>query len=199
VRSIVVGAGAAGLWCALHAADRGPVTLIAPGVVRHSATTWAQGGIAAAMGTDDGPDRHAADTFAAGDGLCDPEAVGVLTRQAPRIVAELQRLGMAFDPGGPALEGAHSVRRVLHAGGDASGLALHAFLVARVKDDDRIARVDARVAGIGIEEDRAVGVVLDDGAELGADRVVLATGGACGIYARRTGPETSVGEGLAMA
>jgi L-aspartate oxidase len=200
MRTVVIGAGAAGLWCALHAAERGPVTVVAPGAAELTATAWAQGGVAAATEPDDSPDLHAADTLAAGAGLCDPRAVGVLVGEAPLAVRELRDLGMRFDEGGrPGLEGGHSARRVLHANGDASGMALHRFLAARVADDRRIERVDGRAARIVVADGAAAGVLLDSGGAVEADRTVLATGGACGIYGRRTGPDTSIGEGLALA
>ena len=197
---VVVGAGAAGLWCALHAAELGQVTLIAPGAAAMSATSWAQGGVAAVLGDDDSPDLHAADTIRAGAGLCDEQAVAILVREAPEAVRVLQTLGMAFDEGGtPALEAGHSARRVLHAGGDASGRLLHRFLADRVAGDERIEHVDALVRVVAVDGDRAAGVVLHDGRELAAERVVLATGGACGIFGHRTGPDTSIGDGLALA
>jgi L-aspartate oxidase len=200
MRTVVVGAGAAGLWCALHAAERGPVTVVAPGAAELTATAWAQGGVAAATEPDDSPDLHAADTLAAGAGLCDPRAVGVLVGEAPLAVRELRGLGMRFDEGQlPGLEGGHSARRVLHANGDASGMALHRFLAARVADDHRIVRVDGRATRIVVAGGAAAGVMLQGGGTVEADRTVLATGGGCGIYGRRTGPDTSIGEGLALA
>jgi L-aspartate oxidase len=200
MRTVVIGAGAAGLWCALHAAERGPVTVVAPGAAELTATAWAQGGVAAATEPDDSPDLHAADTLAAGAGLCDPRAVGVLVREAPLAVREIRGLGMRFDDGQlPGLEGGHSARRVLHANGDASGMALHRFLAARVADDRRIVRVDGRATRIVVAGGAAAGVMLQGGGTVEADRTVLATGGGCGIYGRRTGPDTSIGEGLALA
>jgi L-aspartate oxidase len=198
VRTVVVGAGAAGLWCALHAVRRGPVTLVAPGAAAPSATAWAQGGIAAAVGPEDSPEAHARDTLAAGAGLCDERAVEVLTREAPEEVRRLRELGMPFDPT-PTLEAGHSARRVLHAGGDASGRVLHRFLAELVEREPRIRRVDALVRAVEVADGRAVGVRTADDLVLEADRVVLATGGACGIYGHRTGPDTSIGDGMAMA
>jgi L-aspartate oxidase len=198
--TVVIGAGAAGLWCALHATDRGAVTVVAPGAAELSATSWAQGGIAAATDPADSPEQHAADTIAAGRGLCDPAAVDVLVHEAPQAVAELREMGMRFDEGeGPALEGGHSRRRVHHAGGDRSGQVLHRFLEQTVETDGGIVRVDARVVGIDMRFGAVAGVRIEGGALIAADRVVLATGGACGIYGRRTGPDTSVGEGFALA
>jgi L-aspartate oxidase len=198
--TVVIGAGAAGLWCALHATDRGAVTVVAPGAAELSATAWAQGGIAAVASEDDSPAQHAADTIAAGAGLCDPAAVDVLVHEAPQAVAELRAMGMRFDEGdASALEGGHARRRVHHAGGDRSGQVLHRFLEETVEHHGGIVRVDARAVGIETREGAVVGVRVEGGALIAADRVVLATGGACGIYGRRTGPDTSVGEGFALA
>ncbi|MEX0988810.1 MAG: FAD-binding protein [Actinomycetota bacterium] len=200
MRTIVVGAGAAGLWCALRSAERGPVHVIAPHDRSRSATDWAQGGIASAVGPDDSPAQHAADTLGAGDGLCDPEAVGILARDAPGVIAALTALGMRFDDASsPGLEGGHAARRVLHAGGDASGRALLGFLVDRIDGEERVDRIAGSASAIAVEHGRAAGVTLEDGTELAADRVVLATGGACGIFGRRTGPDQATGDGIAMA
>ncbi|MDP9184201.1 MAG: FAD-binding protein, partial [Actinomycetota bacterium] len=197
--TVVLGAGAAGLWCALHASDRGAVTVVAPGAAELSATAWAQGGVAAVAQADDSPEQHAADTIAAGAGLCAPAAVDVLVNEAPKAVAELRAMGMRFDEGeGPALEGGHTARRVHHAGGDRSGRALHRFLKETVERHGGIVRVDARAVAVEMRDGAASGVRIEGGAVVAADRVVLATGGACGIFGRRTGPDTSVGEGFAL-
>ena len=141
-------------------------------------------------GPDDSPERHAADTIAAGAGLCDPRAVEVLVREAPEAVAELVAMGMRFDEGdASALEGGHSARRVHHAGGDRSGRALHRFLEEVVERHGGIVRVDARAVAVELRDGAvASGVRVEGGALIAADRVVLATGGACGIYGRRTAP-----------
>jgi len=198
-RTVVIGAGAAGLWCALHASERGAVTVIAPGAAELTATAWAQGGVAAVAAEDDSPEQHAADTIAAGAGICDPSAVDVLVHEAPQAVAELRAMGMRFDESDSALEGGHSRRRVHHAGGDRSGRALHRFLAETVEQHTGIVRVDARAVALETRDGAAGGVRVEGGAVVSADRVVLATGGACGIFGRRTGPDTSVGEGMALA
>jgi L-aspartate oxidase len=200
MKTLVVGGGAAGLWCALHAAERGPVSLVAPDPASGSATALAQGGIAAAVAEGDDPEAHAADTVTAGAGLSHPEAVKVLTREAPAAIAELRARGMTFDAGGaPTLEGGHSARRVLHAGGDATGWAILQVLLTAARADPGIEWVDARVAVLLTEGHHVVGLRTNSGWELEADRVVLATGGACGIFGRRTGPDRAVGEGMALA
>ena len=122
---LVIGSGIAGLRAALTLAESGNVIVLTKADPGESNTGYAQGGIAAALGLDDSPELHARDTIAAGDGLCDPAAVDVLTREGPRYVMELLAWGAAFDrdrAGRPALarEAAHTVRRVLHAR-DATG------------------------------------------------------------------------------
>jgi L-aspartate oxidase len=200
MNTVVVGAGAAGLWCALHAAERGSVTIVAPDPSDGSATALAMGGIAAAIAEGDDPSAHARDTIEAGAGLCDPRAVDVLTSEAPAAIRELRDRGMAFDEEGtPTLEGGHTARRVLHAGGDATGRVLLKSLLAAVGADHRIEWVRARVERLGKTNGRVDGVAMEGGSELGAERVVIATGGASGIFGRRTGPERAVGQGLALA
>jgi len=200
VKTVVVGAGAAGLWAALHAVEQGPVVLVAPDPSAGSATALAQGGIAAAVAEGDDPAAHAEDTLTAGAGLCDREAVHVLTAEAPDSIAELVRRGMAFDAGGrPTLEGGHRARRVLHAGGDATGRFLLQALLAAADRERRVVWDRGRVAALLPEGGAVRGVRRADGAEVEGDRTILATGGACGIYGRRTGPDHSTGHGLALA
>jgi len=122
---IIVGSGIAGLYTALLARERGSVLVVTKGSIEDCNTRHAQGGIAAAIGRDDSPDLHYKDTIAAGDGLCDEEAVRILANEAPGRIAELVNFGVPFDTldGRIALtlEAAHSVPRILHAGGDATG------------------------------------------------------------------------------
>jgi L-aspartate oxidase len=198
VRTIVVGAGAAGLWAALHATELGEVMIIASDPSSGSSTAMAQGGIAAALAEGDAPEAHAADTIAAGAGLSDPEAVRILTSEAPAAIAELVRRGMVFDAGGrPTLEGGHRARRVLHAGGDATGLAILRALLASVREDRRIEWLPSRVASLVTDHGRVVGATTTDGS-FEAARVILATGGATGIFGRRTGPDRATGEGMLL-
>ncbi len=174
--------------------------MVAPDPEAGSATALAQGGIAAAVAEGDDPEAHAADTMAAGMGLNDAEAVGVLTREAPAAIAELRARGMTFDAGGaPTLEGGHTARRVLHAGGDATGWAILQALLRAVRADRRIEWVHARAAELLIDGGKVIGLRMFPDHEIAADRVVLATGGACGIFGRRTGPDRATGEGMALA
>src|SRR5918996_6380318 len=147
---LVIGSGIAGLRAALSLADAGDVVILTKADPRESNTGYAQGGIAAAIGADDSPELHAKDTMAAGDGLCNPDAVDMLVGEGPRYVRELIEWGAAFDrdaDGSPALtrEGAHSVRRVLHAH-DATGREIGRVLWSRVSAHSRIRVVDDALA-----------------------------------------------------
>ncbi|UCH87522.1 MAG: FAD-binding protein, partial [Dehalococcoidia bacterium] len=122
---IIVGSGIAGLYAALLARDLGSVLVLTKGSIDDCNTRFAQGGIAAPIGPDDSPERHLDDTIAAGAGLVDREAARVLAEEAADRIDDLVRFGVPFDTlhGEIALglEGAHSVPRILHAGGDSTG------------------------------------------------------------------------------
>ena len=122
---IIVGSGIAGLYDALLLQEVGSVLILTKGSIEECNTKHAQGGIAAAISSIDSPELHFKDTIAAGAGLCDPEAVRILTEEAADRIADLVKLGVPFDTvdGEIALtkEAAHSVPRILHAGGDATG------------------------------------------------------------------------------
>jgi L-aspartate oxidase len=202
----VVGAGGAGLYAALSAAAEGAtVVLVSATPLARTASYWAQGGIAAALAPDDSPDLHRYDTEIAGRGLVRPSAAAVLCREAPRIVADLERLGVHFDldsDGGLALglEGGHSKRRVVHAGGSATGRRVVRQLSALVAEDSRIHVLEqARAATIWLRDERCVGLVCEDGRAIAARGVVLATGGAAALWSRTTNPPGSVGIGALLA
>jgi L-aspartate oxidase len=147
---LVIGSGIAGLRAAISLADAGEVVILTKADPRESNTGYAQGGIAAALGPDDSSELHASDTMAAGDGLCVAAAVEVLVGEGPRYVRELIDWGAAFDrdaSGQPSLgrEGAHSVRRVLHAR-DATGREIARLLWSRVSADGRIKVLDDAMA-----------------------------------------------------
>jgi L-aspartate oxidase len=164
---LVVGSGVAGLRAALRLAERGSVLLVTKARLDDSNTARAQGGITAALGEDDTPALHAADTMRAGDGLCDDDAVRILVEEAPRDVSDLLAWGARFDrdeAGRPALgrEAAHSVRRVLHAR-DATGREIVRTLHARVSDTPAIHVLERRLAtDLLIEERCCTGVRLLD-------------------------------------
>jgi L-aspartate oxidase len=207
---LVVGGGLAGLWTAWSAARDGARVLLATRTpLEGSSSFWAQGGVAAALDPFDAPERHAADTLAAGRGACRPSAVDVLVDEAPARVRELEALGVRFDsdPGGGlelALEGGHGHRRVAHAGGSATGRALTTVLAARVVRDPAIRVLEpASATALWVHEGRCVGALIElpDGATLPvpARATALATGGAAALWARTTNPSGAVGSGLLLA
>jgi L-aspartate oxidase len=202
----VVGAGGAGLYAALTAAAEGArVVLVSATPLAQTASYWAQGGIAAALAPGDSPDLHRRDTEIAGRGLVRPSAAAVLCREAPRIVADLERLGVHFDRDADGtlslgLEGGHSQRRVVHAGGSATGRRVVRHLSALVAEDPRITVLEqARAATIWTREGRCVGLVCEDGRAIAARGVVLATGGASALWSRTTNPPGSIGIGALLA
>jgi L-aspartate oxidase len=206
---LVAGAGLAGLYAALRAAEMGArVTLVSKGSLRSSNSFFAQGGVAAAIGPDDDPGQHMADTMRAGRGLCDPDAVEVLVSEGPDRIADLERLGVAFDrtpAGAVALgrEGGHGRRRILHAGGSATGQHIAETLIGRVRTHPRITVVE-HTAVLELISDGTVCAgawVLghDELRPLEARMTLIATGGAGALYARTTNPPGALGEGIAIA
>jgi L-aspartate oxidase len=206
---LVLGSGGAGLSTAVHARDAGlSVTLLTKGELGWSATRYAQGGVAAALvDDDDSPALHGSDTLAAGGGLNDPDAVRVLAAEGPRRVRELMELGARFDNVDGALamarEGGHSVARVVHAGGDATGAEIERALTVAVLGSGAEVREGCLVTDLVVEGDRVVGVATEnprDGTSvLRAEHVVIATGGAGQCFAVTTNPPLSTGDGVAMA
>jgi L-aspartate oxidase len=194
---VVVGGGVAGLFAALCAAAEGDVLVLTKGSLLASTSLLAQGGIAAAVGEDDDPSLHAEDTRRAGRGLCRPSAVSVLTEEAPARIRDLVELGVEFD--GLGLEGGHSRRRVLHAGGAATGDHVARTLAERVLAHPRITVAEGeRMLSIWRDEDRCVGVVTDRRA-VTARATLLSTGGAAALWERTTNPAGAVGEGMSAA
>jgi L-aspartate oxidase len=217
---VVVGSGVAGLTCALHLREAGlHVTVVTKVNIDDGSTRWAQGGIAAVLDPLDTPEAHAADTLTAGVGLGDPAAVDVLVREGPARVRELMRWGAVFDryPDGALMltrEGGHHARRVVHAGGDATGAEVQRALHEAVRRDPWIRLVEhALVLDLLRGNDgaadfgRACGItlhVLGEGSDDGvgailARAVVLATGGMGQVYAATTNPVVSTGDGVALA
>ena len=137
---IIIGSGIAGLNTALLARENGSTLILTKGQVDDCNTRYAQGGIAAAIGTGDTPNLHMQDTLSAGAGLCNREAVEVLTSEGPQRIANLIRWGVPFDTShgeiSLGMEGAHSRPRILHAGGDATGQHIELALASRVAESD---------------------------------------------------------------
>ncbi|MFN3843487.1 MAG: L-aspartate oxidase [Rehaibacterium terrae] len=205
---VVVGAGVAGLSVALAAAPRRVLLLSRGHGGLDGSSALAQGGIAAALGPDDSPALHAADTLAAGAHHNAREAVHLLTAQAPAAIAWLARQGVPFDRehGGWALgrEGGHGHARILHAGGDASGRALVLALAAAVRRAGHVEwREGVEVEALLLRDGHVAGVRVraDDGTDalVEASAVVLASGGLGALFAATTNPATVDGAGLALA
>lgn len=201
-----MGAGAAGLYTAIRASREGaPVTLVSATALAESSTYWAQGGLAAALAADDTPERHVQDTIAAGRGTVRRAAAEVLCQEAPSAVEDLLELGMSFDtePDGHlalGLEGGHRSRRVVHAGGAATGQRLIRHLSTVAAADPGIEVLEGRrVASLLVAGGHCAGVGLQDGTIIRAPATVLATGGAAALWARTTNPPGAVGGGLLLA
>lgn len=203
----MVGAGAAGLYSSLCAAREGArVTLVSARPLAETASYWAQGGLAAALAIEDAPERHLEDTVAAGRGLTRRSAAEVLCAEAPARFRDLQDLGVRFDADHDGnldlgLEGGHSRRRVLHAGGSATGRRILRQLSACVAEHPRIHVLEGRrVTALARADDgRVAGVALDDGHTRAARAVILASGGAAALWSRTTNPPGSWGSGLLLA
>src|SRR6266508_1819715 len=211
---LVLGSGIAGLSAAVHASRAGwSVLVLTKGELAHSATRYAQGGVAAALDerADDSQELHLSDTIAAGAGLCDPDAVRVLVTEGPDRVRELIAMGAVFDRTGDgeaaglalAREGGHSAARVMHAGGDATGAEIERALVAAVDATTAEVREGWLALDLVLDAGRAVGVRVraPDGTttEVRARHTMVATGGAGQCFAVTTNPALSTGDGIAMA
>jgi L-aspartate oxidase len=203
---IVVGAGAAGLYTALCASRRGArVTLVSATPLAGASSYWAQGGLAAAIAPEDSPEQHLADTLAAGRGAVRESAARILCHEAPAAVEDLTRLGVTFDADRQGrlalgLEGGHSHRRVVHAGGAATGRRIIRQLSARASADPLIEILeDRRVTALVTRDGRCAGIRLLEGQVLSAPAIVLATGGAAALWARTTNPAGATGSGLLLA
>ncbi|MBI1683894.1 L-aspartate oxidase [Caulobacter hibisci] len=204
---VILGAGLAGLTAALAA--KTALVLSPTPLATGCSSAWAQGGLAAALAGDDTPSLHAADTIAAGAGLCDGDAVALLTREGPAAVRALAALGAPFDRKADgdfvlSLEAAHSKARVARVGGDGAGAAIMAAVIATVRATPTIEiRENARARRLLQDETgRVVGVLAQiDGelVEIRSPAVILATGGVGGLYAVTTTPTQVRGEGLGLA
>ena len=206
----MVGAGAAGLYAALVAAGAGArVALVSRSPLAQTASYWAQGGIAAALAADDSPERHYRDTLAAGRDAGSAAAARVLCEESPARVRDLEELGVRFDAdrsGNLALglEGGHSRRRVVHAGGASTGRRITRELSALAATDDRIDVLEPLAASsLTTSDGRCVGLTArprrGDPVVVLARAVILATGGMAALWARTTNPRGAVGAGFSLA
>jgi len=206
---LVIGSGLAGLYSAFCAARHGKVALLSKTSLQQSSSFWAQGGIAAAIDQDDSAYFHLDDTISAGRGLCRQAAVEILVGEGVQRVRELISMGMQFDAGDHGLhlglEGGHSHRRILHAGGNATGQAVVQFLLDRVTHNNQITVFEhTTVAELVIQDNRCVGLIAFQRDQIdpiffSARATILATGGAAGNFSRTTNPPTSSGDGIALA
>jgi L-aspartate oxidase len=206
---VVVGTGAAGLSAAVSLASSGRrVVVLAKGELMSGSTPLAQGGLAVVTDPEDSFVAHASDTVVAAAGLADEPTVKDLVRSAPSVVDMLQQLGAHFDKGSLGLEGGHSHRRIVHAGGDAIGAELHRVLRAAVGDSgieimehavaiDLVTDDEGRVAGLLVGRVGAAGS-LEVGV-IDTATVVLATGGYGQAFTSSTNPADVTGDGLALA
>ena len=204
---MVIGSGIAGLYAALELSKLGPVILLTKSILSESNTTYAQGGIAAAIGSHDSPELHYQDTMMAGAGLCNPEAVLTLVHDGPKRVRHLIELGVPFDQQNNEIsltrEAAHSRRRILHANGDATGRAISQRLIELVIANPAIQVLQEHfVLALITNNQHCVGVVtLHHGqpATFLAANVILATGGLGQIYGKTTNPAIATGDGMSLA
>jgi L-aspartate oxidase len=209
---LVMGAGVAGLRAAVELARHGDVLVVTKESVAESNTHYAQGGIAVAMEGDEDVALHLLDTVNAGDGLVVLRAAEALVAEGPVRVAELIEWGAAFDSEGGELlrtrEGAHSLPRILHANGDATGAEISRSLAAFARVHKRIRFAEwTTVTGLVVRDGRVAGADL-----LGCDRrqeralervsaraVLVAAGGAGQVYSDTTNPSVATGDGIALA
>src|ERR1700723_2411774 len=212
---LVIGAGIAGLNAAIRLADAGTVLVVTKEELAESNKAYAQGGIAVAMGGEEDVALHLEDTMAAGDGLVNRAAASVLVEQGPKRVEELLTWGTAFDrepkgqngEGGELLrtrEGAHSLSRILHANGDATGREIAVSLLRHVREIPQIELMEWTTSvDLIVEGGRVMGATLLDGEGglrvVQAQAVLLASGGAGQVYSDTTNPAVATGDGIAMA
>ncbi|MGQ0831162.1 MAG: L-aspartate oxidase [Microthrixaceae bacterium] len=208
---LVLGSGVAGLSAAVRAAELHGmrVGVLTKAELQQATTRWAQGGVAAVLGGDpDSTDLHLADTLAAGAGLCDVDAVRVLVDEGPARVHELIALGAAFDRDTDgqlqlAREGGHSLPRIVHAGGAATGAEIERTLVDAVRESVRVVHESTFALDLIVEDGRCRGVVAlrapGERLEVRAANVLLATGGYGQLFDVTTNPSEATGDGVAMA
>ncbi len=206
---LIVGGGLAGLFCALKLAPR-RVTVVAPAPLGAGASSaWAQGGIAAAIGEGDTPQKHMQDTLVAGAGICDRDVVLGMANEAGARIDDLLAYGVPFDKDdeghlAQSREAAHGERRIVRVRGDMAGHAIMQALIARVRATPSIEVIEDRtVEDLITHHGRVIGVMLRDAEgrreKLAAGAIVLATGGIGHLYRVTTNPAESRGLGLAMA
>jgi L-aspartate oxidase len=210
--ALILGAGVAGLFTALKLAPFPSLVLAGTRPGMSGSSAWAQGGIAAAVGEDDSWQSHAADTVAAGAGLCDPEIAAMVAREAAARIDDLVGFGAPFDraPDGTLAlgrEAAHSAKRIVHIRGDRAGAEISRTLAERALSSSSITLLEGfHAIELAVESGRVCGLFARHGAGaharlilFRAPAVVFATGGLGALYAVTTNPLEARGEGLGMA
>ncbi len=206
---LVLGGGVAGLRAAIEAAAGGArVIVVTKDSIRESNSEYAQGGVAAVLSDEDSVEAHRDDTLTAGDGLCDPASVELVVREGPELVRELIEWGGRFDRSGGQLsltrEGGHSRPRIVHAGGDATGVEVQSVLVKKTTESAGITLLQYAFAVDLIAVDgRCTGALVwrptGGLAAILARATILATGGSGQVFRETTNPEIATGDGVAMA
>jgi len=207
--TIVVGSGLAGLTAAYHASKKGSVAIITKSQLDISNSYYAQGGIAAVTAPEDSFESHIQDTLTAGRGLCDLDSVKILVSEGQHCVQEMISLGMQFDKENGnfvlGLEGGHSHRRILHAGGDATGKGLTLFMLKKVLEQSQISVFEyTTVIELLVNGNICLGVQALDFTNnknliFRSKSTIIATGGLSRIYDRSTNPHTATGDGISLA
>ncbi|MBR8763200.1 L-aspartate oxidase [Porphyromonas levii] len=206
---VVVGGGLAGINTAYHLSRLGRVALLSLATLEDSNSYFAQGGMAAVTAPSDSPSEHLEDTLVAGAGLCDLEAVRILTEKAPKRVDDLIGMGMQFDTKDGelelGLEGGHHQHRILHAGGDATGRQITTFMIKELATRENVDVFEEHaLLELIVRDNHCYGIWVENivrGEEEAfyAKSVVIATGGAAALYRPTTNPHTALGDGLSIA
>ncbi len=207
---VIIGSGLAGLYSAMQASRYGTVSLLCKTVLIESNSYYAQGGVAAAVMPDDSPELHYEDTIRTGKGLSNPETVRILVEEGKERIEELINLGMPFDTNSShklsaGLEGGHSKRRVLHAGGDSTGKEIINFLLKNISSNPHITVYENIFVYDLITHNNACCGVYGFGKTNSAttaflsNHTIIASGGLAGIYEKTTNPPVAVGDGIALA
>ncbi|MGE0018559.1 MAG: L-aspartate oxidase [Draconibacterium sp.] len=207
--TVVIGSGLAGLAAAYHSSKYGKVAIVTKSQLDISNSYYAQGGIAAVISSDDSTENHLSDTLEAGRGLCDVDAAEILVSEGRERVLELIEMGMEFDKKDGelvlGLEGGHSHRRILHAGGDATGKVVTSFMLKKAIEQPNVYPFE-NVTAIRLikQENCIVGLhaydfVSKKNIVFKTKAVIVATGGLSRVFLRSTNPYTATGDGIAMA
>ncbi len=205
---LVIGTGVAGLRAAIEASNHGNVTVITKGGLKEGCTWFAQGGVAVAISKGDSPRLHISDTLKAGAGLCDEKAVRVLVEEGISCVRELVSWGARFDMINGKLafsmEGAHKIRRIIHATGDATGEEIHRALLhhaRKIKNINFLEHIFFTDLLTADDECFGAAVLDEDGRPfiINSLATVLASGGLGQVYEYSTNPSVATGDGFSAA